>query len=151
MGRPVSPSPVRAEDPRPRDTHTRTRPRTYRRAGTGWRLRIGTFAATAAMVSAGVVLGAQPAAAAPAPIKLTSASCPAEIVQGQTSGCVTELQNLLNAHGAGLVVDGQFGAGTLYAVREYQAATAIAVDGRVGPATKSKLYATAGSAPAPST
>ncbi|MFD9436889.1 peptidoglycan-binding protein [Streptomyces sp. NPDC060002] len=61
----------------------------------------------------------------------------------------TELQNLLNAHGAGLVVDGQFGAGTLYAVREYQAATAIAVDGRVGPATKSKPYATAGSAPAP--
>ncbi|MDQ1038416.1 peptidoglycan hydrolase-like protein with peptidoglycan-binding domain [Streptomyces sp. V3I8] len=135
--------PVRAEEdesPRRRDTH---------RTGAGWRTRIGTFAATAAMVSAGIVLGAQPAAAAPAPIKLTSASCPAEIVQGQTSGCVTELQNLLNAHGAGLMVDGQFGAGTLYAVREYQAATAIAVDGRVGSATKSKLYATGGSAPAP--
>ncbi|MFH8462538.1 peptidoglycan-binding protein [Streptomyces sp. NPDC017991] len=133
---------VRAEDesPQRRDTH---------RAGTGWRTRVGTFAATAAMVAAGIVLGAQPAAAAPAPIRLTSASCPAEIVQGQTSGCVTELQNLLNAHGAGLVVDGQFGAGTLYAVREYQAATAIAVDGRVGAATKSKLYATGGSAPSP--
>ncbi|OQR64621.1 hypothetical protein B6E66_08415, partial [Streptomyces maremycinicus] len=101
------------------------------------------------MVSAGVVCGAAPAVAAPVAIKLTSAACPAEIVQGQTSGCVTELQNLLNAHGAGLVVDGQFGAATLYAVREYQAATAIAVDGRVGPATKSKLYATGGSAPAP--
>jgi peptidoglycan hydrolase-like protein with peptidoglycan-binding domain len=129
-----------AEGPHGRDAH---------RTGTGWRTRVGTFAATAAMVSAGVVIGAQPAAAAPAPIRLTSASCPAEIVQGQTSGCVTELQNLLNAHGAGLAVDGQFGAGTLYAVREYQAATAIAVDGRVGPATKSKLYATGGSAPAP--
>jgi peptidoglycan hydrolase-like protein with peptidoglycan-binding domain len=101
------------------------------------------------MVSAGIVLGAGPAVAAPAPVKLTSASCPSEIVQGQASGCVTELQNLLNAHGAALVVDGQFGASTLYAVREYQAATAIAVDGRVGPATKSKLYATGGSAPAP--
>lgn len=101
------------------------------------------------MVSAGLVLGAHPAAAAPAPVRLTSASCPNEIVQGQTSGCVTELQNLLNAHGAGLTVDGQFGAATLYAVREYQAATAIAVDGRVGPATKGKLYATGGSAPAP--
>ncbi|MFC8363556.1 peptidoglycan-binding protein [Streptomyces griseorubiginosus] len=119
------------------------------RPGTPWRIRIGTFAATAAMVSAGIVLGAGPASAAPAPVRLTSASCPAEIVQGQTSGCVTELQNLLNAHGAGLQVDGQFGPATLYAVREYQAATAIAVDGRVGPATKSKLYATGGSAPAP--
>ncbi|MDH6565572.1 peptidoglycan hydrolase-like protein with peptidoglycan-binding domain [Streptomyces sp. SAI-117] len=101
------------------------------------------------MVSAGIVLGAGPASAAPAPIRLTSASCPNEIVQGQSSGCVTELQSLLNAHGAGLTVDGQFGPATLYAVREYQAATAIAVDGRVGPATKSKLYATGGSAPAP--
>ncbi len=120
-----------------------------RRTGTGWRIRVGTFAATAAVLSACLVLGAEPAAAAPAPIKLTSASCPGEIVQGQTSGCVTELQTLLNAHGAGLTVDGQFGSATLYAVREYQAATAIAVDGRVGPATKSKLYATGGSAPAP--
>ncbi|WP_327727172.1 DUF2272 domain-containing protein [Streptomyces sp. NBC_00487] len=123
--------------------------RDIRRTATGWRIRIGTFAVTAAMVSAGIMLGAGPASAALAPIRLTSASCPAEIVQGQTSGCVTELQNLLNAHGAGLVVDGQFGSATLYAVREYQAATAIAVDGRVGPATKSKLYATGGSAPAP--
>ncbi|WP_338017408.1 peptidoglycan-binding protein [Streptomyces adustus] len=87
--------------------------------------------------------------AAPTAIKLTSSSCPAEIVQGQVSGCVTELQNLLNAHGAGLTVDGEFGLNTLYAVREYQAATAIAVDGRVGPQTKSKLYTTAGTAPAP--
>jgi len=123
--------------------------RDQRRPGTPWRIRVGTFAATAAMVSAGIVLGAGPASAAPAPVRLTSASCPAEIVQGQTSGCVTELQNLLNTHGAGLQVDGQFGSATLYAVREYQAATAIAVDGRVGPATKSKLYATGGSAPAP--
>ncbi|WRZ89307.1 peptidoglycan-binding protein [Streptomyces sp. NBC_01007] len=87
--------------------------------------------------------------AAPAAIKLTSSSCPNEIVQGQVSGCVTELQNLLNTHGAGLTADGEFGLNTLYAVREYQAATAIAVDGKVGPQTKSKLYTTAGSAPAP--
>ncbi|WP_229863348.1 peptidoglycan-binding domain-containing protein, partial [Streptomyces galbus] len=133
---------ARAEDGPPSPRHTR-------RTAAGWRIRVGTFAATAAMVAAGLVLGAHPAAAAPAPVRLTSASCPNEIVQGQTSGCVTELQNLLNAHGAGLTVDGQFGAATLYAVREYQAATAIAVDGRVGPATKSKLYATGGSAPAP--
>ncbi|MFE3164061.1 peptidoglycan-binding protein [Streptomyces sp. NPDC059224] len=126
----------------------RSRHRNARRTGTTWRIRVGTFAATAAMVSAGIVLGAGPANAAPVAVKLTSASCPTEIVQGQVSGCVTELQNLLNAHGAGLVVDGQFGSSTLHAVREYQAATAIAVDGRVGPQTKSRLYATAGTAPA---
>lgn len=113
--------------------------------------RIVVFAATTAVLSAATLIGAGPAAAAPAPIKLTSASCPAEIVQGQVSGCVTELQNLLNAHGAGLTVDGEFGPGTLYAVRTYQSATAIAVDGRVGPQTKAKLYATGGSAPAPIT
>jgi peptidoglycan hydrolase-like protein with peptidoglycan-binding domain len=115
----------------------------------GWRVRIGVFAATAALLSAGTLLGADPASAAPAAIKLTSSSCPGVILQGQVSGCVTELQNLLNAHGAGLVVDGDFGANTLYAVREYQASVAISVDGQVGPQTKSKLYATGGSAPAP--
>ncbi|MDX2703356.1 peptidoglycan-binding protein [Streptomyces sp. PA03-6a] len=118
-------------------------------AGPGWRARIVSLAATAAILVAATLMGAGPAMAAPAPIKLTSASCPTDIVQGQVSGCVTELQNLLNAHGAGLTVDGDFGPNTLYAVREFQAATAIAVDGRVGPQTKSKLYATGGTAPAP--
>ncbi|MGW2821870.1 peptidoglycan-binding protein [Streptomyces sp. NPDC001443] len=115
----------------------------------GWRARVGVLAATTAMVSTAALIGAVPAMAAPAPIKLTSSSCPSVIQQGQNSGCVTELQNLLNAHGAGLTVDGDFGPATLHAVREYQAATAIAVDGLVGPQTKSKLYATGGSAPAP--
>ncbi|MFB7241700.1 peptidoglycan-binding protein [Streptomyces populi] len=115
----------------------------------GWRVRAGVFAATTALLSAGTLAGAGPASAAPAAIRLTSSSCPGVIQQGQVSGCVTELQNLLNAHGAGLVVDGSFGAKTLYAVREYQSSTAIAVDGLVGPRTKAKLYATGGSAPAP--
>ncbi|MFJ9629747.1 peptidoglycan-binding protein [Streptomyces sp. NPDC101175] len=126
------------------------------RAGAGprggkqrWRARVVVPATFLAVLSGGTVLGATPAAAAPAPVKLTSSSCPTTIQQGQVSGCVTELQNLLNAHGAGLVVDGEFGANTLYAVRTYQSATAIAVDGLVGPQTKSKLYATGGSAPAP--
>ncbi|OIJ65314.1 peptidoglycan-binding protein [Streptomyces mangrovisoli] len=119
-------------------------------AGQSWRVRAGVFAATAALLSAGTLLGAAaPASAAPAAIRLTSSSCPATIQQGQVSGCVTELQNLLNAHGAGLTVDGDFGAKTLYAVREYQASVAIAVDGLVGPQTKAKLYATGGSAPSP--
>ncbi|MEU1512870.1 peptidoglycan-binding protein [Streptomyces sp. NPDC005811] len=115
-------------------------------------LRTGALATATALLTAGTLIGAgagPASAAAPAAIRLTSSSCPANIVQGQVSGCVTELQNLLNAHGAGLVVDGSFGANTLYAVRQYQASTAIAVDGQVGPQTKAKLYATGGSAPAP--
>jgi peptidoglycan hydrolase-like protein with peptidoglycan-binding domain len=98
---------------------------------------------------AATLLVASPAAAAPTPINLFSTSCPAVIQQGQVSGCVTELQNLLNRHGAGLVVDGNFGPNTLYAVRTFQSATAIAVDGQVGPQTKTKLYTTGGTAPAP--
>jgi len=98
---------------------------------------------------AATLLVASPAAAAPTPINLFSASCPAVIQQGQVSGCVTELQNLLNRHGAGLVADGNFGPNTLYAVRTFQSATAIAVDGLVGPQTKTKLYTTGGTAPAP--
>ncbi|MFC9279505.1 peptidoglycan-binding protein [Streptomyces collinus] len=86
-----------------------------------------------------ISLGASPASAAPAAIKLTSSSCPGVIQQGQVSGCVTELQNLLNAHGAGLSVDGSFGAKTLYAVREYQSSVAIVVDGEVGPNTRTAL------------
>lgn len=34
--------------------------RDIRRTATGWRIRIGTFAVTAAMVSAGIMLGAGP-------------------------------------------------------------------------------------------
>ncbi|MGW2823674.1 peptidoglycan-binding protein [Streptomyces sp. NPDC001443] len=118
----------------------------------GRRARTSVVAVAAAVLSAASLLTAAPAmAAAPTAIKLTSASCPTEILQGQSSGCVTELQNLLNAHGAGLTVDGSFGAATLYAVRAYQSSVAIAVDGRVGPATKVKLYATGGSAPSPIT
>ncbi|MET9114746.1 hypothetical protein ABZX38_11135 [Streptomyces longwoodensis] len=64
---------VRADDAPPprRDT---------RRAAAGWRIRVGTFAATAAMVSAGLVLGAHPAAAAPAPVRLTSAEATSRIL-----------------------------------------------------------------------
>ncbi|MEV5956872.1 peptidoglycan-binding protein [Streptomyces sp. NPDC051987] len=136
----------------PSGVRTATAPVRHRGAMTGrpgWRARAGVFAATTALLSAGSLLGAVPASAAPAAIRLTSSACPANIVQGQKSGCVTELQNLLNAHGAGLTVDGDFGANTLYAVRQYQASVAIAVDGQVGPQTKAKLYATGGSAPSP--
>ncbi|MEN3359681.1 MAG: hypothetical protein V7637_3663, partial [Mycobacteriales bacterium] len=121
----------------------------HRRGGGGrrWAFRAGISAAVIGTLAA-VLLVATPAGAAPAAVRLTSASCPTDIVQGQNSGCVTELQNLLNGHGAGLTVDGDFGPATLHAVRTFQSGVAIAVDGRVGPITKSKLYASGGAAPA---
>jgi len=124
--------------------------RRRRRPRRGWgRTTLSAAAGVVVATLTAVLLVASPASAAPAPINLFSSSCPGVIQQGQISGCVTELQNLLNRHGAGLVVDGDFGPRTLYAVRAFQSATAIAVDGLVGPQTKTKLYTTSGTAPAP--
>jgi peptidoglycan hydrolase-like protein with peptidoglycan-binding domain len=55
---------------------------------------------------------------------------------------VRSLQYLLNAHGAGLVVDGIFGPRTGTAVREFQRAHGLVVDGIVGPRTWSAVIVT---------
>jgi peptidoglycan hydrolase-like protein with peptidoglycan-binding domain len=55
---------------------------------------------------------------------------------------VRSLQYLLNAHGAGLVVDGIFGPRTSTAVRELQRAHGLVVDGIVGPRTWSAVIVT---------
>lgn len=115
---------------------------------TGRRVLTG-FAATMLVVAAGMGAGAGTAAAAPVALALTSASCPADIAEGQVSGCVTELQMLLDQHGAAVVVDGDFGSGTYAAVRTFQSETGLGVDGIVGPATKARLVDTGGSVPAP--
>jgi len=100
-------------------------------------------ATTTAVVGCGLLVTAAPAmAAVPAPIALTSAQCPADIAQGETDGCVTELQDLLNTHGAGLTVDGDFGPSTLTAVKNYQSGHGLSADGVVGPLTKSSLDTT---------
>jgi hypothetical protein len=52
---------------------------------------------------------------------------------------VVWLQAMLNKHSYGLVVDGIFGAATLDAVRRFQKAKKLAVDGLVGNKTKAKL------------
>ena len=80
------------------------------------------------------------ATGAPAAITLTSTSCPNLIQMGQRSGCVTELQSLLNKQGAGLVVDGSFGALTQVAVVTFQQQAGLTADGIVGPNTKAALY-----------
>ncbi|WP_194892037.1 peptidoglycan-binding domain-containing protein [Catenulispora pinisilvae] len=114
--------------------------------------RIGLAVAASAAAIAGVAFtagtaNAAAAASAPAPIKLTSSQCPADISDGQKSGCVTELQELLNKNGARIAVDGDFGPATLTAVKNYQSGHGLSVDGIVGPATKAALEG--GSTPPP--
>jgi peptidoglycan hydrolase-like protein with peptidoglycan-binding domain len=84
----------------------------------------------------------------PPPIALTSSSYPADIQEGLISGCVTELHELLNQHGAALSVDGDFGANTLAAVKDFQSVHGLEVDGVVGPNTKAALDAGSGTVPA---
>ena len=55
---------------------------------------------------------------------------------------VRSLQYLLNAHGAGLQVDGIFGPRTNAAVRAFQRANGLVVDGVVGPRTWSAVIVT---------
>ncbi|MGW9211914.1 C40 family peptidase [Embleya sp. NPDC055664] len=74
------------------------------------------------------------------PRNLWSGECPKYIQPGQTGGCVTELQNLLNEHGARLVIDGAFGAATHSAVTAFQSRSGLPADGVVGPDTKDALY-----------
>lgn len=62
-----------------------------------------------------------------------------ELKQGATSVAVRQLQALLNAHGATLVVDGRFGDGTRSSVLAFQRAKAIKVDGVAGPQTYTAL------------
>jgi peptidoglycan hydrolase-like protein with peptidoglycan-binding domain len=77
---------------------------------------------------------------APSPDNLYSATCPEFMQVGEADGCVTELQSLLNSHGQHLVLDGIFGPATEYAVRCFQEALGLSVDGIVGPETKAALY-----------
>jgi hypothetical protein len=72
------------------------------------------------------------------------ATAPASNVlsSGATGSAVTVLQQRLNAWGAKLVVDSDFGPSTLAAVKAFQKAHGLAVDGVVGPATWAQLDAT---------
>lgn len=54
---------------------------------------------------------------------------------GDRGAGVTDLQNKLNSLGFDIAVDGQFGAETQGAVRAFQTARGIAVDGIAGPET----------------
>ncbi|MFD3457404.1 peptidoglycan-binding protein [Streptomyces sp. NPDC058691] len=61
--------------------------------------------------------------------------------QGSSGAAVKAVQSQLKAHGAALAVDGDFGPGTDSAVRGFQSAHGLAVDGIVGSNTWQALVA----------
>ncbi|GAA3389824.1 hypothetical protein GCM10017752_15890 [Streptomyces roseoviridis] len=64
------------------------------------------------------------------------------VKEGSSGYRVTGLQHLLNAHGAGLDVDGRFGPGTREAVVGFQRSKSLDADGIVGPRTWQALIST---------
>lgn len=62
--------------------------------------------------------------------------------QGSSGQAVTTAQYLLRASGRAVAVDGQFGPGTLAAVRSFQQSKGLGVDGKIGPATWGALVVT---------
>ena len=80
------------------------------------------------------------APAAPAAPPAAAATSPV-VGPGSPAEDVREVQRLLNAAGAGLAVDGQWGPATERAVRRAQSQAGLPVDGRVGPATAAALRA----------
>ncbi|WP_431781864.1 peptidoglycan-binding domain-containing protein [Streptomyces chumphonensis] len=64
---------------------------------------------------------------------------------GSDGSAVKAAQVLLNAHGHGLAVDGDFGPGTDAATRDFQDAEGLSVDGIIGPDTWRALVSGGGS------
>lgn len=71
--------------------------------------------------------------------------------QGSRGAAVSQLQQKLRAHGFNVSVDGDFGPRTADAVRAFQRAKGLSVDGVVGPRTWAKLNGAAGANPPPAT
>lgn len=67
--------------------------------------------------------------------------------KGASGEYVTLLQNMLNANGYDLTVDGKFGAKTQNAVKDYQLTHGLVADGIVGDATWSSLIPEPGPEP----
>src|SRR5262245_5943612 len=71
--------------------------------------------------------------------------------QGSSGPAVQALQVQLVKHGSSIATDGDFGPATDSAVRSFQSAHGLSVDGVVGPATWQELLATGGGGSTPGT
>ncbi len=73
----------------------------------------------------------------------TAAKMPTSHLDGAPRGSVAWVQERLNAHGAApqIVVDGDFGAKTRVAVKAFQDAKGLSIDGVIGPVTLAALDA----------
>ena len=118
-----------------------------------FRVLIGLLAVSLSLVFVGPAASARTAATptgvATGAAALTDSAVPAVgtwpvLRQGTANSALTvrSLQYLLNAHGAGLAVDGIFGGRTNSAVRSFQASHGLVVDGIVGPQTWSSVMVT---------
>ncbi|MFB7231410.1 peptidoglycan-binding protein [Streptomyces fimicarius] len=65
--------------------------------------------------------------------------------EGNSGDAVAAAQTVLNKHGYGLAVDGQFGPGTASAARSFQSEQGLEADGIVGPQTWQHLLGQGGS------
>ncbi|MGP9694515.1 C40 family peptidase [Brachybacterium sp. AOP25-B2-12] len=86
-----------------------------------------------------------PAVAAPTTAK-TAVPSGAVLARGSAGDRVSATQSALNANGASLAVDGVYGPRTSSAVRDYQRANGLKVDGRVGSETRGSLNGGGGKA-----
>jgi peptidoglycan hydrolase-like protein with peptidoglycan-binding domain len=101
--------------------------------------RAGTKATAELMVT--VATAAAPAAPSPKPQTTTSSKLPT-VKAGDSGDTVTAIQYLLRQAGQDIDADGDFGDQTEKAVRAFQKAKRLTVDGIVGPQTWAALFVT---------
>lgn len=82
-----------------------------------------------------------------APTALRTQPSSTVLRRGSSGTEVRQLQQALKDRGYDIAVDGRFGPNTEAAVRRFQAAQGLTVDGLAGPATQGRLRATAPAAP----
>lgn len=96
---------------------------------------------TAVALSGTIEIGVTPPPPPPGPPPAVSVTVLLPLLRsGATGEEVRSLQGALNAHGATLTVDGDFGPITAEAVRRFQQDSGIGVDGIVGPVTYGALF-----------